>query len=115
MLLMTYLYVASSELNSSKFICRPVPESDFPFVPLSSSRPSPAPRKLTAIKNKKAGGAESTTSKSITEAEELTMMEDDIMAQYKNGSETANTEEVPASTEKPHAANANENTTMQVF
>ena len=33
---------------------RPVPESDFPFVPLSS-RPSPAPRKMAAIKNKKAG------------------------------------------------------------
>ena len=63
----------------------------------------------------KSGGAESTTSKSITEAEELTMMEDDIMAQYKNGSETAKTEDVPASTEKPHVANANENTTMQVF
>ena len=46
------------------------------------------------------------------------MMEDDIMAQYKSGdkdNETAKTEEVPASTEKPNAANGTENTTMQVL
>ena len=50
------------------------------------------------------------------------MMEDDIIAQYKSGgtgdnkgNETAKPEEVPASTGKPSAAaNATENSTMQV-
>ena len=45
----------------SMLMGRPVPESDFPFVPLSS-RPSPAPRKMTGIKNKKAGGKVSSPS-----------------------------------------------------
>ena len=92
-----------------------MPESDFPFVPLSISRPSPAPRKMTALKSKKAESSTATSKSVTTEAEELTMMEDDIMAQYKAGggdNEATITEEVPASTGKPNPVTT-ENTTMQ--
>ena len=98
----------------SMLMGRPVPESDFPFVPLPA-RPSPAPRKAAALRNKEKASAPA-TSKSITEAEELTMLENDILAQYKSGSN----ETAPEFTEKPLPAptedstsNANENTTMR--
>ena len=98
----------------SMLMGRPVPESDFPFVPLPA-RPSPAPRKTAALRNKEKASAPA-ASKSITEAEELTMLENDILAQYKSGSN----ETAPESAEKPLPAptedstsNANENTTMR--
>jgi hypothetical protein len=56
---------------------RPVPESDFPF-----SKPSPAPRKKNFVVSKKRRSSND-ASKTATEAEDLTMMENDIMAQYR--------------------------------